>query len=188
MQVGRRFRQTYFNKDAEIKIRKKVSGTFFSDKGTYAYFSIRTIAGTAWKTAITAPGNLYCPVLYRAESLVILQLQNSCRERFHVLTSYKRYASLTFFHGVLAFIPQKSNTFAPHLKGKMLEWFKRHAWKACSRQNWHGGSNPPLSACNRLFSPCFIGFRLSVFVSFCCFLLLFVAKCVQYVCSYFLEK
>lgn len=28
----------------------------------------------------------------------------------------------------------------------MLEWLKRHAWKACSRQNWHGGSNPPLSA------------------------------------------
>ncbi len=131
-----------------------MSGTFFSDKGTYAYFSIRTIAGTAWKTAITAPGNLYCPVLYRAESLVILQLQNSCRERFHVLTSYKRYASLTFFHGVLAFIPQKSNTFAPHLKGKMLEWFKRHAWKACSRQNWHGGSNPPLSAESRPYALC----------------------------------
>lgn len=31
-------------------------------------------------------------------------------------------------------------------RGKMLEWLKRHAWKACSRQNWHGGSNPPLSA------------------------------------------
>ena len=32
------------------------------------------------------------------------------------------------------------------MQGKMLEWLKRHAWKACSRQNWHGGSNPPLSA------------------------------------------
>ena len=28
----------------------------------------------------------------------------------------------------------------------MLEWLKRHAWKACSRQKRHGGSNPPLSA------------------------------------------
>ena len=30
--------------------------------------------------------------------------------------------------------------------GKMLEWLKRHAWKACKRRNRFGGSNPPLSA------------------------------------------
>ena len=28
----------------------------------------------------------------------------------------------------------------------MLEWLKRHAWKACNRQKRFGGSNPPLSA------------------------------------------
>ena len=28
----------------------------------------------------------------------------------------------------------------------MLEWLKRHAWKACNRQNRFGGSNPPHSA------------------------------------------
>ncbi len=28
----------------------------------------------------------------------------------------------------------------------MLEWLKRHAWKACIRQKRIGGSNPPLSA------------------------------------------
>lgn len=28
----------------------------------------------------------------------------------------------------------------------MLEWLKRHAWKACRRQKRLGGSNPPLSA------------------------------------------
>lgn len=28
----------------------------------------------------------------------------------------------------------------------MLEWLKRHAWKACVRQKRTGGSNPPLSA------------------------------------------
>ena len=28
----------------------------------------------------------------------------------------------------------------------MLEWLKRHAWKACKRRNRFGGSNPPLSA------------------------------------------
>ena len=32
------------------------------------------------------------------------------------------------------------------LEGKVLEWLKRHAWKACNRQNRFGGSNPPLSA------------------------------------------
>ena len=30
----------------------------------------------------------------------------------------------------------------------MLEWLKRHAWKACKRQKRFGGSNPPLSATN----------------------------------------
>ena len=28
----------------------------------------------------------------------------------------------------------------------MLEWLKRHAWKACIRQKRIGGSNPPYSA------------------------------------------
>ena len=31
-------------------------------------------------------------------------------------------------------------------QGVMLEWLKRHAWKACIRQKRIGGSNPPLSA------------------------------------------
>ena len=30
----------------------------------------------------------------------------------------------------------------------MLEWFKRHAWKACVLQKGTGGSNPFLSATN----------------------------------------
>ena len=30
--------------------------------------------------------------------------------------------------------------------GEMLEWLKRHAWKACKLQKGFGGSNPPLSA------------------------------------------
>ena len=28
----------------------------------------------------------------------------------------------------------------------MLEWLKRHAWKACDRQNWFASSNLALSA------------------------------------------
>ena len=31
-------------------------------------------------------------------------------------------------------------------KGKMLEWLKRHAWKACKRLKRFTGSNPVLSA------------------------------------------
>ncbi len=31
-------------------------------------------------------------------------------------------------------------------KGEMLEWLKRHAWKACIRQKRISGSNPDLSA------------------------------------------
>ena len=30
--------------------------------------------------------------------------------------------------------------------GEMLEWLKRHAWKACIRQKCIAGSNPALSA------------------------------------------
>ena len=34
--------------------------------------------------------------------------------------------------------------------GEVLEWLKRHAWKACSRQNRLAGSNPVLSAIKTL--------------------------------------
>ena len=33
-------------------------------------------------------------------------------------------------------------------EGEVLEWLKRHAWKACIRQKRIGGSNPPHSAPN----------------------------------------
>ena len=33
-------------------------------------------------------------------------------------------------------------------QGEVLEWLKRHAWKACNRQNRFAGSNPVLSAVN----------------------------------------
>ena len=42
------------------------------------------------------------------------------------------------------------NTFvaenAETSEGEMLEWLKRHAWKACIRQKRIRGSNPRLSA------------------------------------------
>ena len=36
------------------------------------------------------------------------------------------------------------------LIGEMLEWLKRHAWKACIRQKRIRGSNPRLSAEQKL--------------------------------------
>ncbi len=33
-------------------------------------------------------------------------------------------------------------------QGEVLEWLKRHAWKACIPLKGIGGSNPPLSAIN----------------------------------------
>ena len=45
---------------------------------------------------------------------------------------------------------KKKNTFvaenAENTEGEMLEWLKRHAWKACIRQKRIRGSNPRLSA------------------------------------------
>ena len=45
---------------------------------------------------------------------------------------------------------KKKNTFvaenAENTEGEMLEWLKRHAWKACIRQKCIAGSNPALSA------------------------------------------
>ena len=41
--------------------------------------------------------------------------------------------------------PKTSSTFAPR-KGEVLEWLKRHAWKACIPQKGIRGSNPRLSA------------------------------------------
>ena len=45
---------------------------------------------------------------------------------------------------------KKKNTFvaenAENSEGEMLEWMKRHAWKASIRQKRITGSNPVLSA------------------------------------------
>ena len=49
---------------------------------------------------------------------------------------------------------KKRNTFvaenAENSEGEMLEWLKRHAWKACIRQKCIRGSNPRLSAEQKL--------------------------------------
>ena len=49
---------------------------------------------------------------------------------------------------------KKKDTFvaenAGNPLGEMLEWLKRHAWKACIRQKCIRGSNPRLSAEQKL--------------------------------------
>ena len=42
-------------------------------------------------------------------------------------------------------VQRAENACAEHI-GEMLEWLKRHAWKACIRQKRIRGSNPRLSA------------------------------------------
>ena len=50
----------------------------------------------------------------------------------------------TIFYFVLCLLIR---TFATaYCEGEVLEWLKRHAWKACNRQNRFAGSNPVLSA------------------------------------------
>ena len=57
---------------------------------------------------------------------------------------------------------KKKNTFvaenAENTEGEMLEWLKRHAWKACIRQKRIGGSNPPYSAKKPLQKTCNVFF------------------------------
>ena len=45
-------------------------------------------------------------------------------------------------------LPLSSQNRKPLQQGVVLEWLKRHAWKACIRQKRIGGSNPPHSAIN----------------------------------------
>ena len=45
--------------------------------------------------------------------------------------------------------PFSKNVSRDDTFGKVLEWLKRHAWKACIRQKRIRGSNPLLSARHR---------------------------------------
>ena len=70
---------------------------------------------------------------------------------FHVKHLFVKYHSDICFFQKKALIlqPVSEHGFNAHrsfYKGKVLEWLKRHAWKACNRLKRFGGSNPPLSA------------------------------------------
>ena len=59
----------------------------------------------------------------------------------------KRQASVPqFFRQCVAHINKICYFCSRNSKGEVLEWLKRHAWKACIRLKRIGGSNPPLSA------------------------------------------
>ena len=64
---------------------------------------------------------------------------------------YRHYTTLKNFKTPMptAVIWNKTYNFALRTQGKMLEWLKRHAWKACIRQKRIRGSNPRLSAMNK---------------------------------------
>ena len=60
-------------------------------------------------------------------------------------------------------------------KGEMLEWLKRHAWKACIRQKRIGGSNPPLSATSHVSRKIYMTFFYSISIFSLVFFLWFAS-------------
>ena len=58
-----------------------------------------------------------------------------------------------FFRQCVAHINKICYFCSRNSKGEVLEWLKRHAWKACIRLKRIGGSNPPLSALHRELGP-----------------------------------
>ena len=73
----------------------------------------------------TAPFRNYCPFPGQASDSIMRQ--------FKIFPNTKNN-------------PYICTRFRTNVIGEMLEWLKRHAWKACIRQNRISGSNPDLSA------------------------------------------
>ena len=66
---------------------------------------------------------------------------------YHCLSGLAKREQLPFYRQKLEEIKTFRNfALAKHARGEVLEWLKRHAWKACNRQNRFAGSNPVLSA------------------------------------------
>ena len=68
-----------------------------------------------------------------------------------------------------------SSTFAPR-KGEVLEWLKRHAWKACIPQKGIRGSNPRLSARQKRIFYYFTYSESSEFINNSIFPVTYIAK------------
>ncbi len=86
----------------------------------------------------------HCFHIVRIQSKFSAKVDNKSLQTMPVgLKKYKIAADMTYFG-------RKTIILQPQTQGEVLEWLKRHAWKACIRQKRIGGSNPPLSA--RFFS------------------------------------
>ena len=71
-------------------------------------------------------------------------MRNKFLEELKLAAFRKKKQASSFFFSQFALSLQTQK------RGVMLEWLKRHAWKACIRQKRIGGSNPPRSAINTL--------------------------------------
>lgn len=67
-------------------------------------------------------------------------MRNKFLEELKLAAFRKKKQASSFFFSQFALSLQTQK------RGVMLEWLKRHAWKACNRLKRFGGSNPPLSA------------------------------------------
>ena len=67
-------------------------------------------------------------------------MRNKFLEELKLAAFRKKKQASSFFFSQFALSLQTQK------RGVMLEWLKRHAWKACIRQKRIGGSNPPRSA------------------------------------------
>lgn len=71
-------------------------------------------------------------------------MRNKFLEELKLAAFRKKKQASSFFFSQFALSLQTQK------RGVMLEWLKRHAWKACNRQKRFGSSNLPHSAINTL--------------------------------------
>ena len=78
---------------------------------------------------------------FRWNAKINAQIWCICQEKNIVLCT-ETFESAIFF----VFCTRFRETRIDFASGEMLEWLKRHAWKACKPLKGFAGSNPALSA------------------------------------------
>ena len=83
-------------------------------------------------------------------------MRNKFLEELKLAAFRKKKQASSFFFSQFALSLQTQK------RGVMLEWLKRHAWKACNRQKRFGSSNLPHSAKTVCYTTarCFFIFRI----------------------------
>ena len=84
----------------------------------------------------------YLLIFFQHDKTTRRQMQQNCLT-IRILSTKKNKGKICKYR--LLSVPLHP-LFDRKAEGEMLEWLKRHAWKACIRQKRIGGSNPPLSA------------------------------------------